>query len=282
MILKYYKSKNGNFGDDLNPWLWRKIFPKFDVERNDLEFYGIGTILNETVKSQKSKVIFGSGCGYGNIPNVDNTFQFYGVRGPLTCEQLSIDQSYAISDPALLISIFFPEQKTKKKWKYSFVPHHSNLWFIPWNLICGLLNIHLINPEHNPINVIKEIQNSEIVFCEAMHGAIFSDALRVNWIPIKIALNILEYKWKDYTLSVDIKNFKLNDYSFPKTSGKLGLIKRAINSFLSLKNAKDDYEKKKINSFLCKKEILDSVLDKQKIILKTIAKKNNLEILNII
>lgn len=37
MKLYYYESKEGNFGDDLNRWLWDSIFPGFfDSDENRL------------------------------------------------------------------------------------------------------------------------------------------------------------------------------------------------------------------------------------------------------
>ena len=46
MQLISYISKNGNVGDDLNDWLWPKIFgEKFQSAKEDTAFFGIGSIL---------------------------------------------------------------------------------------------------------------------------------------------------------------------------------------------------------------------------------------------
>jgi succinoglycan biosynthesis protein ExoV len=72
MKLYYFDGKArefeiGNFGDDLNPWLWNKVLPVvFDDDERSL-FVGIGTLLNHRLPQKSQKLIFGSGFGYGNF-----------------------------------------------------------------------------------------------------------------------------------------------------------------------------------------------------------------------
>src|SRR4051794_17394139 len=98
MRLYYYKDPIGNFGDDLNPWLWPRLISNiFDVN-NEIIFLGIGTLLNQKVDRRVAasafKVVFGSGVGYrkGKLPLIDNRWKFYCVRGPLSAYALSLDQ----------------------------------------------------------------------------------------------------------------------------------------------------------------------------------------------
>jgi len=71
MKLLYFESSYGNFGDDLNPWLWSRLQPRLiDRENTDNSILlGIGTILNADLIGDKiaeaSEIhVFGSGCGY--------------------------------------------------------------------------------------------------------------------------------------------------------------------------------------------------------------------------
>lgn len=43
-----------------------------------------------------------------------------------------------------------------------------------------------------------------------MHGAIISDAFRIPWIPVKCFPFIDEFKWLDFTSSMNIKDFEFN------------------------------------------------------------------------
>jgi len=76
--LQLYYWDGGNFGDELNVWLWDKLLPAVvDVQEpykgtgvRSL-FVGIGTILADHLSDTRLKVIFGSGAGYHYIPRLD-------------------------------------------------------------------------------------------------------------------------------------------------------------------------------------------------------------------
>ena len=62
MILHYYRSAAGNFGDDINQWLWERLLP--DCWDDDgIHFAGIGTIITNTMPRAKSGVIGLSSLG---------------------------------------------------------------------------------------------------------------------------------------------------------------------------------------------------------------------------
>ncbi|MEO7045997.1 MAG: hypothetical protein ABI091_11870, partial [Ferruginibacter sp.] len=86
----YFKSEKGNFGDDLNPWLWRQFFG--ENNENDLNvLLGIGSILFndfsliKSLKPEHNKIVFGAGIR----PNfkhfkIDETWDIKFLRGPLS------------------------------------------------------------------------------------------------------------------------------------------------------------------------------------------------------
>lgn len=115
MKLCYFHSINGNFGDDLNPWLWPKLFGYEAFNKiDDVLFIGIGSILSNgwgrKIKSQfktsTQKVVFGSG-----IRNENDDFSFmdnwdvYFVRGPISSKRIFNDYLHFISDPAYCIRL---------------------------------------------------------------------------------------------------------------------------------------------------------------------------------
>lgn len=50
MKLYYYESKLGNFGDDLNKWLWDELLPDYFDNDESVRFSGIGTIITDTMQ----------------------------------------------------------------------------------------------------------------------------------------------------------------------------------------------------------------------------------------
>src|SRR5712671_6689892 len=100
----YFKIAHGNFGDDLNPWLWSRLAPEVCDDKDPALFLGIGTILSRQVPKSPVKVVFGSGCGSNRPPEeLDRKWFFYAVRGPLTAAKLKLDGGLAIGDPAILV-----------------------------------------------------------------------------------------------------------------------------------------------------------------------------------
>lgn len=194
-----------NFGDMLNPWLWPKFVPKLCEPNNSVLFFGIGTILRSRVPADVPKVVFGSGwAGTGKrIPKIDSSWRIYCVRGPLTAASLQINPELALTDPAILLRRL-TLQGADKKYKVSFMPHHHSMNMADWSELCNRVGIHCIDPRNPVPLVIQEIRETEILLAEAMHGAIVADAFRVPWIPVFAYGQINEFKWKDWTSSLDV------------------------------------------------------------------------------
>jgi Polysaccharide pyruvyl transferase len=216
--LYYYRDDRGNFGDDLNLWLWSKILPNTvdidnpfyafsdisTVHRRETLFVGIGSLLNHHLPTECDKVIFGAGYGYGRVPIVDDKWKVFAVRGPLSAKILKIDPALSITDSAVLVRNI-PLPSVKKKYKCSFFAYHETAEIIQWRPICRAIGIKYVDPSDSVDNILRDILESEIVVCEAMHAAIVADALRVPWIPIKIFHAINELKWKDWCESVELR-----------------------------------------------------------------------------
>lgn len=204
MQLYYFKDKDGNFGDDLNPWLWSQLLPgAFDNNASEL-FVGVGTLLNHRIPKAQRTIVFGSGHGYGDLPTVDQSWHFYSVRGPLTAKALGLSADLAITDPAALVPQFY-QTDTAKKFAVSYMPHCDSARLGDWALICQRAGVHFIDPRQGFLEVFQQIQQTELLLTEAMHGAILADAFRVPWIPIKAYAHISEYKWQDWLQSVQIQ-----------------------------------------------------------------------------
>ncbi len=105
MKLFYYQDPGGNFGDDLNAWLWPRLIPELlDGDEGTL-FVGIGSILDRRIPQEPRKVVFGAGVGYGLLPVLDERWQICCVRGPLTARALGLPSAAAVTDAAALVSM---------------------------------------------------------------------------------------------------------------------------------------------------------------------------------
>lgn len=199
--LYYYKDQYGNFGDDLNPWLWPKLIPGIFNHDGETLFIGIGTLLNERVPATMPKIVFGAGVGYGNLPLIDQKWKFFCVRGPLSAQVLGLDSELAITDPAVLIRTLSLPQ-ISQCYDLSLMPHHKSVRLTNFKPLCEDLGINLIDPGAKVYKTIREIQRSKVLITEAMHGAIVADALRVPWIPLRLHSHIVEFKWRDWCCSL--------------------------------------------------------------------------------
>ncbi len=57
MKLYYFIDPSGNFGDDLNPWIWDRLLPDFFDQNADTLFIGIGTLLNHRIPYAAKKIV---------------------------------------------------------------------------------------------------------------------------------------------------------------------------------------------------------------------------------
>lgn len=205
--MKFVYHRGNNFGDKLNPYIFSNLIPNLlKSENSNKAFVGIGSLLGFSMVKDISaeKIIFSSGWGfYGEAPEIDESWNFACVRGPLTAEFLGIDMSYAVADGALLLYDFdLPKQN--RKYKYSYMPHHRSLDDFDWSKACKEAGFNYISPLIETEDAIKQIMQSEVLYSEAMHGAIVADTLRVPWIPVKAYPEIVEFKWRDWAASVNV------------------------------------------------------------------------------
>jgi succinoglycan biosynthesis protein ExoV len=201
----YYANKTrsyvpfGNFGDDLNSWIWPRFLPGiFDNVDSDVAFVGFGTLLNQNLPKFKKTIIFGTGHGFGEPPKIDDTWTIYCVRGPLSAKALNLSEDFGIADPAILVNRAYDYKNIDKKYKVAFIPFAWEMNSSPevFREVCDRLNFFCIDPRWPIEQVLEAIASSELVITAAMHGAIVADALRVPWISLKSNAGIPDFKLK--------------------------------------------------------------------------------------
>jgi succinoglycan biosynthesis protein ExoV len=220
MKVVYFQDPEGNFGDELNRWLWPRLFDgavtgfghhgietREENQAESLLFYGIGTILDDRIPIEPRKIIFGSGFGYGDpisdLKNCDVVF----VRGSKTAEAIGVSSDKALTDPAVLLRHFFPVVSMEHRvHDVSFMPHHSTSAGGFWEQACKEAGINYISPTGFDVEaVVKQIASSRLVIAEAMHAAIVADAFRVPWIPVTSVPETNPFKWQDWCESLDLE-----------------------------------------------------------------------------
>jgi succinoglycan biosynthesis protein ExoV len=197
----------GNFGDELNRWLWNRMLPDIWDDADDgTLFVGIGTILDRTLPPARVCIVFGAGVGYNAAPadisSSSARWRIYGVRGPLTARALKLDKRLAMTDPAILLATL-PEFKGLKRRGVIFIPHWKSVRYGYWQEICKSLGIEFVDPCQDSRWVVARIASAEKVVAESMHAAIIADAFRVPWIPVALSREVSPFKWVDWAASLD-------------------------------------------------------------------------------
>ena len=198
----------GNFGDELNRWLWSRFLADvWSKVEDDVLFVGIGTVLDRNLPPARITIVFGTGTGYTPVPpdmwTHSARWRIYGVRGPLTARALNLDKRAAMTDPAILLATL-PDFRGLDRQGVVFIPHWKSVGYGDWQGICKTLGIEFVDPCQDSKLVVRRIATAKKVIAESMHAAIIADAFRVPWIPVALSREISPFKWVDWALSLDV------------------------------------------------------------------------------
>ncbi|CAH5240683.1 polysaccharide pyruvyl transferase family protein [Escherichia coli] len=209
MKLYYYKDVIGNFGDDLNSWLWDALIPDFFDQDESIRMSGIGTIINTAMPKADKWVVFSSGVGYGNPPDNfgDDSWDILSVRGPLSAKVLGLPKDKYITDGAALLNTLeeFKPLSDNERNGIIFIPHHHALLTGNWQYVCEQAGVEFVNLQWDAKIVINKIRGAKMVLADAMHAAIIADAMRVPWLPLITSPQINTFKWLDWTQTIQEK-----------------------------------------------------------------------------
>jgi succinoglycan biosynthesis protein ExoV len=200
--VKLYYYPLQNFGDrPLNTWLWPQLLPDQLGEDSQTLLVGIGSLLNSSLPPQPLKAIFSTGAGYYQPVRPDARWRVYCVRGPLTARLLGLAPELAVTDGAVLVrTLGLPPQP--KTYPVAYMPHWNSAHHGHWRQICAEAGVHFIDPADTASSIVADIQRSQLLMSEALHGAIVADALRVPWVPVKAYWHVLDLKWRDWCESL--------------------------------------------------------------------------------
>jgi len=215
----FYWRGTTNFGDYMNEWMWPQILDGYLNEDDNIRLVGVGSLLKDSLNFvQGKKVIFGTGSGYGAIPNRDDfeDWLFYFVRGPRTAKLFNLPPEKSIIDGAWMLSQIPQYQTIPSKKGTSFIPHWTTSEVGNWQKVCKKAGFNYIDPLGELENILKSIASSELVITESLHGAILADYFRTPWVPVSISPEFLSFKWVDWfesiELDADIRKLPYSDF----------------------------------------------------------------------
>ena len=170
---------------------------------------GIGSIFNADLAPlsrtrDKRVFVLGSGAGYWALPPGWESWQILAVRGPLTAELIGKPEVAATDSAALLSLLPQVVSLAPERTSTLFIPHHSSAGYGQWEKVAAAAGMTFLDPRWPVPVVMEHFSRAKLVVTEAMHGAIVADTLRIPWIPITIAPDALPFKWRDWTLSLNL------------------------------------------------------------------------------
>ncbi len=233
MKIFYYKAPLRNFGDDLNAWLWPRVWPELELIEQYDWLIGIGSVLDGRLSELPGrKLVLGAGyrpSQLGPPPAEDVTI--LAVRGRLTCEKLGLDPKLAKGDPAVLIQDAWQTQR-EARGKVGFMPHYQTSRAFPLRSVVEDAGFVYIDPESEVETVLKAMSGVDRLLTEAMHGAIVADALGVPWKRIGLYNHVREapgsvdFKWADWASVYGVDSTPSHLYELPIPAK--GLVRRAV------------------------------------------------------
>ena len=210
MQLHFHKAPYGNFGDDLNLWIWDALLPGWRDWAPDVVLIGVGTLLNEKILApyrERRLLIIGSGVGYGQGPPtlpLSALWDFRSVRGPWSARVLGLPRELGITDPAIMLPDCPEFQGTQSSGLPIFIPHHQSIHRHDWVEACCEAGLTYVSPKGDARDVIHRIAAASLVVAESMHAAIIADAFRVPWIPLRFNPFFNAAKWQDWAESMEL------------------------------------------------------------------------------
>lgn len=233
----WYNPPTGNFGDEICPYLIRKISGKTPIccrptikgaihdlidsvykrksikeallrlrfiFMNDPIILGVGSILT---LSNKRTIAWGA--GFMSKTDIIKSGNFRAVRGQETAKrlkELGLLPPKILGDPALLLPLYY-NPLIQKKYKIGIIPHFSEhrYFYERWSNNYKIINLGTKDVE----SVIDQIKECEYILSSSLHGIIVSHSYGIPclWIESRV-LEKDGFKFIDYFSSVGIAPYR--------------------------------------------------------------------------
>ena len=205
MRIYHWDSDHGNFGDDLNRFLWPHFMPELIDDDFDVLLVGVGTVLSDEIPAARRRIVLGSGIGYGRLPaDLDGPgWEILALRGPLSARVLGRPE-LAAADPAVLLPLMPDFPAPAARTGTVFVPHWTTAAAGGWQEACAIAGVEFLDPRGDAHAVIRRIASAGKVIAESMHGVIVADAFRVPWVAVVTGRDT-PFKWHDWAGALGLR-----------------------------------------------------------------------------
>jgi pyruvyltransferase len=212
--LRYkYFQKLPNFGDAINPYLLKEIFPHAEllIESDfktceSVHLLAIGSILQW---ANSRSICWGTGAISKEIFFHTAPMRVLATRGPLTDRLLQlqgIDTPKIFGDPALLLPWLYKPKTVDPKYKLGVIPHYVDKDHPVINHLKGegALIIDVFSGIEPFVDAVCSCEN---IISSSLHGLICADSFNVKNAWIKLSNNIIgnDFKFYDYYASLGIE-----------------------------------------------------------------------------
>jgi len=202
------KVSGGNFGDDLNDYLWQDLIPNLkDINSEDV-ILGIGSLQGVQIpKTIKRVHVLGAGANNLNPSKWlgSSKFLFHFVRGPLTAKKWGCEDKGIVDGAILILNSKLKDAPLVATRKIGYSPHHVSDERADWSLIADMVGVEYISTRNLSVpEFISKVKSCDYIVTEALHGAIVADLYRKPWIPVASDHYITEFKWNDFCQSLGL------------------------------------------------------------------------------
>jgi len=220
--LFWARSVHRNWGDDLNPWLFKKLTGKRAIycpHQTSKRFVMAGSILTE---AGDYDICWGTGLIREDLKIPLRLAKALAVRGPLSAQKLADSGIYApkvYGDPGLLASRLVTVPKDKK-YKVSVIPHYTDRR--EGEALAREMGYHVINVDLPIEQFIEEVARSEQVWSSSLHGIICPESMGIPTTWVKFSNRIIggNFKYDDYFLGTGRDVSQPLDLSLPASDLK--------------------------------------------------------------
>lgn len=231
----FYAYKDSNFGDIINPLIFQEVL-KYDVvfeNQRSANAIGIGSLLQRYLKKEptikRSLVYFveknfyepltvlGSGFiaeeGFEGLrEEFSRKMHYKGLRGKKSLNRvrkIENDPSLnvCLGDPGLLASLLKRHSVSGKQHKYGLIAHKFDIGDKKINMLSEKLpDTKIISVLGEPLDIMRQMEECEIILSSAMHGLIIADSLNIPnvWLEFSDKLEGGQYKFHDYYSIFDL------------------------------------------------------------------------------